>query len=709
MRTPRIPALVAIVLAFACAATTLAASPPRLSGPVTDAVDVLGGEVEAVEAALADLLDSHDIQLFVLFVDTTEDLSVFEFIDETARLNSLGVNDALLVVALDDRTDAIWISDGLEAEITDEELDSIIAGTLEPALGDGDFAGAAIATAIALGEAVEPEPIPTPAPTPEATPTPPDAGGSGTNDGIDVGLVVGVLLLVAGAVILGAWLFGRLGAMREAEERDRRTGKLAREANALLIATDERIRTADQEAGFVEAEFGEAEAKPFRAAITEAREELRAAFGIRQRLDDAEPEDPPTREALLNEILERCGRAGAALDRQAARIDELRNLERNAPTILAGLPALVEAQERRLSGAETTLDELGRYAESTWASVTGNATEARKGLAGARAAIERGIAAVGRAEGRAEGRPDGQAASRAVTREILTAQEGIAGATALLDGIDKLATSVREDEAGLADELRAAATDLADARAAVGTLDPGAASGHDRTISAAEEALRSASAAAATVPLDPRSAYRLAAAARRGSGDVLAAVRRDAAQQAQLAAALAASISSARADVDRAADFIATRRSGVGRRARTRLAEAERLLEAAISARDSDPKAAIEQAREAERRAEEAYSLAATDFDGWNRGGPSPTGTGGGTGSDIAGAILGGIIGGILSGGGRGGGGWGGSPWGSSGPSGGGGGGGGWGGGGGGHSRGGGFGGGGGGGGGGGHSRGGRW
>jgi len=183
---------------------------------------------------------------------------------------------------------------------------------------------------------------------------------------------------------------------------------------------------------------------------------------------------------------------------------------------------------------------------------------------------------------------------------------------------------------------------------------------------------------------------------------VLASVRRDAAQQAQLAAALQASLASARADVDRAADFIATRRSGVGRRARTRLAEAERSLETALGLRDSDPNAAMDHARQAERMAEEAYSLAAADFDGWNQGGPNPTRGGGG--SDIAGAILGGIIGGILSGGGHGGG-WGGSPWGSSGPSGGGGG---WGGGG--HSRGGGFGGfGGGGGGGGGHSRGGRW
>jgi uncharacterized membrane protein YgcG len=684
MRTPRRLALIAATAALAVAPVALAASPPRLDGSVTDQVDVLGGEREAVEAALGDLLADHGVQFFVLFVDTTEDLTVTEFADETARLNSLGADDALLVVAIEDRTDAIWIADRLGDEITDAELDSVIAATLEPGLRDGDFAGAAIATALALGDAAAPAPVTTPGPTASATETPSGGGGGGID--IDVGLILGLLLLAGGIVIVAGWLLSRVGARRNAEERDRQTGKLAREANAMLIAIDERTRTADQEAGFVEAEFGEDEAKPFRTAIGEAREELRAAFGVRQKLDDAEPEEPPTRVAMLNEIVERCRRAGAALDRQAARIDELRNLERNAPTILAGLPAQVEVLEQRLPAAETTLADLGRYAEPAWSAVKGNVAEARKGLAGARAAVERGRAAVGKSD------------PRTAAREIVTAQEGIGGATALLDAVEKLAASVREDEARLADELRAAATDLADARAAVPPSPAGAASPRTAALADAEASFRSASDAAAAVPLDPRAAYRLAASARRGSGDVLAAVRRDAAQQAQLAAALQASLASARADVDRAADFIATRRSGVGRRARTRLAEAERLLASAVGLRGSDPKAAMDQAREAERRAEEAYSLAAADFDGWNQGGPSPTRGGGG--SDIAGAILGGIIGGILSGGGRGGG-WGGSPWGSSGPSGGGG----WGGGGGGHSSGGGFGGGGGGG----HSRGGRW
>jgi hypothetical protein len=278
----------------------------------------------------------------------------------------------------------------------------------------------------------------------------------------------------------------------------------------------------------------------------------------------------------------------------------------------------------------------------------------------------------------------------------------------MLDAVDKLAATIREADTRVAEVLRAADADLSAAREAFGRARTVAAPDPSRAaaLAAADEALRAARAAAAARPLDPIAAHKLATEAHRKADELLAAVREDAEQHARLLAAVDASLTTARADVDRAADFIATRRNGVGRQARTRLAEADRLLQGAIALRATDPKAALDQARRSERLAEEAYSLAGNDFDQWDRGGPGPT-VGRGGGSDVAGAILGGIIGSILSGGGRRGGGWGGSPWGSQGPFGGGGG---WGGGG--RSRGGGFGGlggFGGGGGGGGRSRGGRW
>ncbi|HEX4897751.1 MAG TPA: TPM domain-containing protein, partial [Candidatus Limnocylindrales bacterium] len=248
MRTLRLIALIAATLAFLVPGLAFAASPPRLEGAISDQVGVLGGRIGVVQTALDDLLRDQDVQLFVLFVETTSDLTVTEFADETARLNSLGANDALLVVAVADRTDAIWVSDGLP-DITDQELDAIIADAVEPALRSGDFPAAAIGAARELGDAAGPTPVVTPVATPGATPAP-EAGGGGT---INLGPILGLALVAAGGVLVVVWLISRLSRRRAAEELDRQTGKLAREANSLLVTTDERTRTAGQEADFVEA------------------------------------------------------------------------------------------------------------------------------------------------------------------------------------------------------------------------------------------------------------------------------------------------------------------------------------------------------------------------------------------------------------------------------------------------------------------------
>lgn len=684
--------MLALAALLALVGATLAAEPTRLEAQITDTVDAFEGRTDEIQAALDTVRDRDGVQLFVLFVDTTDALPITDFADETARLSSLGGDDALLVVALEDRSDAIWVSDALP--ISDAELDSVIVDVLEPALGDGDFAGAMIATAERLGEAAAPSTpgpiVPGPIETPGSGPSAP----GGTGGGIDFGLIGGLLLVVAGVVVLGGWLASRFGARREAEERDRRTGLLAREANAALVATDERIRSADQEAGFVEAEFGADEAAPFRAAVAQARAALKGAFAVRQRLDDSEPEDPPTREQMLNEIVQRTGEANAALDAETKRIEELRSLERDAAKIVAGLPAQAEVVEARLPAGDRALSGLKRLAPSTWAAVEGNVTEARKGLDGARGAIDQGRRAL-------------TAGGTGVVREIVTAQRGIAGAAALLDAVETLATSAMEAEASLPAQLSAAERDADAAEAAIAADPTGPEPGRREALQDVERAIRAARAAAAARPLDPIVAGRLAAEAQARAAQLEADLRSDAEQEARLASALAASLTAAATEIDRTAHFIGTRSGGMGRRARTRLAEAQRLLDAADAARDSNPKSALDLAQKAERFAEEAYSLAATDFSDWDGGGRGRGGTPS-SGNDLAGAILGGIIGGILSNGG--GGGWGGSTWGSpGGDSGGRGGGGGWGGGGwggGGRSSGGGFGGFGGGGG---RSRGGRW
>jgi len=639
------PATLPLALLAVLAGPVSAEPPPVLEGPVTDHVGVL--DTGEVADAIGRTLDEHGAQAWVLFVQSTDGQPATDYASEVFQTNSMGADDVLLLVAIEDRTDAIWVSDGLDA-ITPEEVDGIIAGELEPRLRDGDFTGAAVATVEALGEANS-SAAESPAPEePGPTPAPQADGGGGA---------LGFLLplLAIGAIAGGVFLIARaLRARSAGEERDRRTGALAREANELLISTDERIRDAGQEVDFVDAQYGPAEVDPLKQAVVAARGELRAAFEIRQRLDDAEPETPEAREQMIREIVDRLTKANAALDAQTDRIRQLRDLERDAPATLAALPDRIAAIEERLPVSETALAALARYAASASQSVRGNVVEARKGLAGARDAVTAGTTALQAGD---------TAKAASATRLAL---EGVTGATGLLDAIDRLRASLAAAEQQLPATVREAETDLADARDVARGLEPGSALATRFT--EAERALAAARAAGSATPADPAAALSKATEAQRLADEVLAAAREEAAARQRLEASASASIRTAAAAVDRAGDFIGTRRRGVGRAARTRLAEAERNLIDAETLERTDPALAAQAAARAERLADEAYRLADDDFDDWDMGGPG-WGQRRGGGGDVAGAVLGGILGGILSGGGTGGGGWGGSPWGGSGGS----------------------------------------
>ena len=126
-----------LTLALLAAATAARANDiPRLAGPVTDltAARVLAPDGGRIPTRIDQLLRNDDIQLFVLFVDTTGSYTVTGFADETARLNSLGGNDVLLVVALTDPTDALWRSDYYLDRLTDAQLQGVLTQPVAPQL-----------------------------------------------------------------------------------------------------------------------------------------------------------------------------------------------------------------------------------------------------------------------------------------------------------------------------------------------------------------------------------------------------------------------------------------------------------------------------------------------------------------------------------------------------------------------------------------------
>ncbi len=251
-----------------------------------------------------------------------------------------------------------------------------------------------------------------------------------------------------------------------------------------------------------------------------------------------------------------------------------------------------------------------------------------------------------------------------------------------------LAKGLDEAAARLPQELAAAAADIATARAGVSRAatrprcrPPRVAASRPRTRSppcGRRAALDEARAASVARPLDPLLAVERATAANAAADTIVAGLQAVEVQRQRRLQVASAAVATARGRVDRAIDYITTRRHGVGREARTRAAEAEARLADAERLAATDPESAVTVAQRATQLADEAYTIAAREFGAWDAGngpvaGPytrqgRPTTTG----ADIAGAILGGIIGGMLSGGGRGSG-WGGSSWGGGGRSGGGG------------------------------------
>ena len=319
------------------------------------------------------------------------------------------------------------------------------------------------------------------------------------------------------------------------------------------------------------------------------------------------------------------------------------------------LPEKIEAVEDRLPAAEATLAKLQGYAPSALKPVAGNLEEARKGLAGARDAVIEGTDAV----------RDGEMARVAVATR--TALEGVTGADALLKAVDQLAATIAEAEGRVPTEAAEADKDLADAKAALTGRPTSPQVGAQLT--AAQAAIEDARRAAGATPADPPDALRRATEAHRVATVALAAARESAAATDRLIASARSSVQTAAAEIQRAEAFISVRRRGVGDTARTRLAEAQRMLDQATSLVDSDPAAAVTAAKRADSLAEEAYRLAADDFNDWDQGGPGWGQRTGGPGGSPTADVLGAIIGGILAGGGRGGGfggggGWGGSPWG---------------------------------------------
>ncbi|MFE2290372.1 TPM domain-containing protein [Streptomyces sp. NPDC059452] len=645
-------------LALPGAATARADDPVELSrdGQITDRVGALQDRANAVEDALDRLYAERRIQLFVVYVRDFSGRSGQAWSDETADRNGLGQDDVLLSVATRARQYAYSVD--ADSRLTDEQLREVASTAIEPALRENDWAGAAIGAADGYVSVLAGRPVTTPAITPG--PADPGTGASGPSGAGDFILPVAV---VGGAGALAVYAYTRRkrrsttrttpaatgwGRPPEAEDAPVPLEELDARAKQVLVDTDDAVRTSEEELGFATAQFGEEAAKPFTEAVARAKDELTRSFRLRQQLDDAFPEDDPTRRRMLEEIISRCTAADEGLDTVAADFDRLRALERNAPEALAAVEATFRTLTGRVSAAEATVAGMReRYGDGVGAPVAGDVEQAKDRLVFATSALDRARQAV-------------DATDHARAAVYIRAAEGAVGqAGTLIDAVDRRSAELGEAAGKLPGALTETETDLADARGLLEGTAPGASTADLRgRIARAEAVLTTVREAMAAGPYDPVDALRRVEEADAALDEALAGAREREEGGRRARSLLDQAMLTARSAIGAAADYITTSRGAVGAEARTRLAEAQRRWERARQLSDGDDaQGALAEAQQADALARQALSLAEQDVRSF-RGPRGPGGGMRGGGGGMGGAVLGGIIlGGLFGGGGGGGGG----------------------------------------------------
>ncbi|WP_206325369.1 MULTISPECIES: TPM domain-containing protein [unclassified Streptomyces] len=629
-------------------------------GQILDRVGALRDRRPEVAEALDRLYDDRRVQLFVVYVRDFSGRSGQDWADATAELSGLGRDDVLLAVATRDRR--YGYSADPDSRLTQDQLDDVARTAIEPALRENDWAGAAIGAADGYSAVLAGRPVP----SPEITPGPADPGGSGADAPSGSDLVLPIAL-IGGAGAVAAYAYtrrrrrsttrttpGGSGGQGWGQPAPPSLEELDGEARRALVATDDAVRTSQEELGFATAQFGEEAARPFEEAVAFAKERLTASFRLRQRLDDSFPEDDATRRSMLDEILRSCAEANDRLDAETEDFDRLRALERTAPEALAKVEAALREQTGRVGGAEAALAAMReRYPESSAAPVAGDVQQAKDRLVFATARVHQARQAV----------DDGDNGSAAV--HVRAAEGAVDQAARLIEAVERRAQELAEAVGRLPGALSETDADLAEARGLLEGTAEGASTGDLRgRIARAESVAAEVRRAREAGRYDPLDALRRVEEADAALDGALAGARERESGDARARTLLEQALLTARAELGAASDYVQTHRGAVGSEARTRLAEAQRRLEKARALAAEEPQAALAEAQRADGLARRAQELAEQDVRRYGNpnGLGGVTGVGGSGGGGLGGAVLGGIIlGGLFGGGsGRGGGGFGG-------------------------------------------------
>jgi uncharacterized membrane protein YgcG len=632
MRMVRLLWLVVSILTVGVLSAPMAgAEPPmRLSDYVTDTADALtpAQHIRVNQAAQA-LYGAKHIRLWVVYVDTFSGSTGQQWAENTWHKSNLEDYDAILAVAIQDRSYALLVPKAAAGGI---DVDALRRNAVEPKLHDADWAGAAVAAADGLRS--------------------PASSGSHVSW---VALIALLAIIGAAVGVLIWWSRRRQRRRRDAELAAAQhldiTDPAALAAlpldtledlsKSVLVEVDNAVRTSDNELALAVGEFGERDTAPFTAAVRNAKAAMAQAFTVRQTLDDAVPETPQQRRDLLTQVVVSAGRADQELENQRAAFHSMRDLVINAPSRLDGLTQQMIALTARIEPSQQTLTGLhGQFAESALASVAGNVDTAKERLGFADQNITT-------ARGSVSKPADSQAA---LVNAIRAVESALGQAGRLLDAVDSAATDINHAVTA----LPAAIADIQNGITAAGAVPTGP---HSAELTkACAIAAQAVSSAQASGTADPLGAFTQLSAADAALDHLLATIAEETAAAQRLRQSYSQALMAAQSRVRGVSDFIDTRRGSVGPEARTRLAEAQRHLEEAQAAQATDLTGAIGHANAAADLAARAQSQANDDVSAAQHAYAQTQG-GSSTGAQLGGIIIGSMLSGAMRGGGYGGGG----------------------------------------------------
>lgn len=656
MRLARLLSLLAAILMTAIFMAPSAVSEPpfRLPDQVTDNAGVLKPNQQAdIQKAVDQLYSQRHVRLWVVFVDSFAPQGAVGWAQKTQQISDLGSEDAILAVATQQKSYAFLVSPAA-AGGSSTKVDGIRRDRIEPALRNGDWAGAATAAANGLAG------IGT-----GGGPTP--GKGSGSSDGgslLPLAIIAGGGLMVVGGMVL--WSRRRRKKRHEADVAAAGNidptdpaalagvpiDALDDLSRTIVVKVDNAVRTSANELVLAVEEFGEAQTRPFAAAVDNARETLKQAFVVRQKLDDDVPEPLPERRDLLTRVVVSAAKANKELDTQTEAFHEMRDLVFNAPERLDALTQQLVTVTARLEPSDQKLAQLRtEFDESALASVARNVNAARERVGFADQTITRGR----------------ELSAKPVAGEVgdlvdcvRAAESALQQANTMLDAVDSAASDIRR----AVSTLPSAIEDIQRGINQAGEqLARGGLAKATELSAARDAAVKAVAEAQSNGAADPLGTFTKLTAADADLDRLLAGVveERDAAER--LAKSYEQALFTAQSRVRSVSDYIDTRRGSIGPEARTRLNEAVRQLEAAQATKNTDINEAIKRANGASLLAAQAQQLANNDvqagqrdYQARYRGGQSDMG------AMVGGIILGNILTGGMGGGGGyrggGGGGW---------------------------------------------------